>query len=1013
MPTIGVVMNPTYYFQSIILNLQNYWAEKGCLIWQPYYSQVGAGTMNPATYLRVLGPEPWNVAYVEPSVRPDDGRYGENPNRLQMHTQFQVILKPDPGNPQELYLNSLVALGINPAEHDIRFVEDNWESPALGAWGLGWEVWLDGMEVTQFTYFQQAGGSICSPVSVEITYGLERLAMALQKVTDFKDIRWSEHRLYGDVHLKGEQEHSKYYFEKADVERVRQMFDLFEQEAESALEDKLVLPAHDYVLKCSHSFNILDTRGAVGVTERQAMFTRMRDLSRRVAEAYIAQREEMGFPWITEADKAKEQPCEKEEKKDTTDKRFNTRPLGAVPFILEIGHEELPVLDANQVREQLKENLAKLLADLRLEYESLSVYGTPRRTVAYVEDLAYRQLDYTSVVKGPPYARALDEKGNPTKAAEGFAKSKGLTFDQLEKQEIDGGEYLVAVIKEIGQNTSALMQAAVPDLIASLHFEKSMRWNASNVAFSRPIRWLMCLLGDQDVEFQYAGVCSGRFTRGLRFQTSDELMVFSAKHYFDMMEKHHIILDPQKRKDAISVQVAEKMIEVGGAPFVDEDLLEEVNNLVECPTAMIGTFKERYLDLPDEVLVSVMKKYQRYFPVKDQAGKLLNRFIFVRNGNDEHADIVTSGNEQVVGAKFEDADFFIREDRKQSLEALLPSLKTLTFQFKLGSMYDKTQRIRQIVDQLAADFALSKDELKTAQRAAELCKADLLSNMVVEMTSLQGIMGKHYALQSGETAAVADAIFEHYLPRNAGDRSPQQKAGLLVGLADRLDSIVGLFAAGLAPSGTKDPFALRRAALGLVQNLIAGNYTFDLKKGVAAAASVQPIAVDETTQEACVEFIIGRMRSMLLDQGAPYDVVAAVLAVQGNNPEGAKAAIDQLTGWVNRLDWMEIFPAYARCVRITRTEKDTYPVDEKLFGEKMEKKLFAAITKMEKNRKNIHSVDEFLNSFLPNVDTVNTYFEKVMVMAEDPKIRRNRLGTLQKLVALSAEVADFSQLQGF
>ena len=283
-------------FQSIIIKLQQFWNEQGCLIWQPYYTQVGAGTMNPATSLRVLGPESWNVAYVEPSVRPDDGRYGENPNRLQMHTQFQVILKPDPGNPQEIYLKSLEALGIVPAEHDIRFVEDKWESPALGAWGLGWEVWLDGQEITQFTYFQQAGGMAMDPVSVEITYGLERIAIALQKVSDFKDIQWSPQRTYGEVHLLGEQEHSKYYFEVADVQRLRQMFELFEAEANEALNHGLILPAHDYVLKCSHTFNVLDTRGAVGVTERQALFSRMREISRKVAEAYYQQREEMGFP---------------------------------------------------------------------------------------------------------------------------------------------------------------------------------------------------------------------------------------------------------------------------------------------------------------------------------------------------------------------------------------------------------------------------------------------------------------------------------------------------------------------------------------------------------------------------------------------------------------------------------------------------------------------------------------------------------------------------------------------
>jgi glycyl-tRNA synthetase, tetrameric type, alpha subunit len=337
-------------FQTIMMTLQHFWGEHGCLIWQPYYTQVGAGTMNPATVLRVLGPEPWNVAYVEPSIRPDDGRYGDNPYRMQQHYQFQVILKPDPGNPQELYLQSLQALGINPHEHDIRFVEDNWESPALGAWGLGWEVWLDGQEITQFTYFQQAGGVNLDPVSVEITYGLERIAMALQGSYNFKKIQWSPNFTYGDVNYQAEYEHSRYYFEVADIERLYAMYDLYEKEANLALEQGLVLPAHDYILKCSHTFNILDTRGAVGVTERQALFGRMRELSRRTSEAYIAQREALGFPWLNKpvaaspASKSNQQP------------ELPAAAKSAEPadFLLEIGTEELPAADLENAFQQLQ-----------------------------------------------------------------------------------------------------------------------------------------------------------------------------------------------------------------------------------------------------------------------------------------------------------------------------------------------------------------------------------------------------------------------------------------------------------------------------------------------------------------------------------------------------------------------------------------------------------------------------------------------------------------------------------
>ncbi len=415
-------------FQSIIMNLQRYWAEQGCLIWQPYYTQVGAGTMNPATYLRVLGPEPWNVGYVEPSVRPDDGRYGENPNRLQQHYQFQVILKPDPGNPQERYLRSLEALGIDPLKHDIRFVEDNWESPALGAWGLGWEVWLDGQEITQFTYFQQAGGLVLEPVSVEITYGLERIAMALQGVRHFRNLRWNHQRKYGDVNLQAEQEHSKYYFEIADVDRLRQMYTLYEAEAEAALKNGLVLPAHDYILKCSHTFNILDTRGAVGVTERQALFGRMRDLSRRVAEAYVEQRKTLEFPWLKEGTAglpADELPAVESRRESSAG--LSTGPVlaEAASFLFEIGTEELPAADMDSALSQLRERIAVLLQDLRLEHGEVCVLGTPRRLVVWVKDLAPQQEDRTTVVKGPPASRAFDASGPAHQGCRGFCPRAG------------------------------------------------------------------------------------------------------------------------------------------------------------------------------------------------------------------------------------------------------------------------------------------------------------------------------------------------------------------------------------------------------------------------------------------------------------------------------------------------------------------------------------------------------------------------------------------------------------
>ncbi|MFN8387407.1 MAG: glycine--tRNA ligase subunit alpha [Anaerolineales bacterium] len=344
-------------------------------ITQPYYTQVGAGTMNPATFLRVLGPEPWNVAYVEPSVRPDDGRYGENPNRFQKHTQYQVILKPDTGNPQELYLDSLKALGIDPRQHDIRFVEDNWEQPAIAAWGLGWEVWLDGQEITQFTYFQQMGGVTLNPVSVEITYGLERILIALNNAKAIWDEEWGAGVTYGEIIRREEFEHSKYYYEIADIERARQMYDLFSAEADACLAQGLLVPAHDYVLKSSHTFNILDARGAISVAERQAFFRRMRELARRVAEGYEEQRKELEYPLL------KVEGSKVASSQVSTFKPSNLQPAN---FILEIGVEELPASDVDIAHEALSTRVPTLLKELYLDHGNVRVFTTPRRIVVSI-----------------------------------------------------------------------------------------------------------------------------------------------------------------------------------------------------------------------------------------------------------------------------------------------------------------------------------------------------------------------------------------------------------------------------------------------------------------------------------------------------------------------------------------------------------------------------------------------------------------------------------------------------
>lgn len=998
-------------FQQVILRLQQFWADYGCTLWQPHSEKVGAGTYNTATVLRVLGPEPWNVAYVEPSYRPDDGRYGDNPNRMQMHFQFQVILKPEPGNPQEVYLKSLEAIGIDRNRHDLRFVEDNWESPALGAWGLGWEVWLDGQEISQYTYFQQAGGFQVDPVAVELTYGLERIVVALQHVRSVWEIDFDGTSTYGDILLRSEVENCIYDFEVGDVERLNQMYNLFEAEARACLGKGLVIPAHDYVLRCSHTFNLLDSRGAIGVTERAKYFARMRALSRDVAKAFVSQREALGHPLLKYLKKPELSPLP----------ALDAARLGDAPqtLLLEIGVEELPHGDLTDALAQLQVAVPKLLADLRLDYGAIRIEGTPRRLVIGVQAVAPRQPDRESIVKGPPASRAFGADGKPTQAAEGFARGRGVAVNDLQVREIDGGQYVVAVVQETGRSAGEVLVEALPGLVSKLSFAKSMRWNASNVTFSRPIRWFVALLGDVVLPFEYAGVQSGRTSRGLRQYGSPDIEIPHADQYGKLMADAKIVVDVAQRRQLIRQQIEALAAEAGGVIPDDPALLDEVTDLVELPTALRGSFETDYLKLPADILISVMKKHQRYFPIVDQKGKLLPYFVAVRNGDEQNLPVVRLGNEDVIRARFADAAFFYKADTKQHLGCFLPRLDTLTFQERLGSMLDKVRRIEKLAPRVGEMLGLAPAELIVVHRIAELCKADLATQMVVEMTSLQGIMGREYARLSGEPDAVAEGIFEHYLPRFANDVLPASMPGLVVGLADKLDSLVALFAVGLQPSGTKDPFALRRAALGIVQVLLSKQVRLDLRKAIEMAVETLPkgilgdVALREGVQAAVLDYIAQRLRGVLLEEGLRYDVIDAALAERSYDPALARQTAVDLIRWVERDDWTELLNAYGRCARIMRGEGKPGEFNPRAITEDVTSHLYDALRVAQSTISEQRTVGEVLRAVQKLVPDINAFFDRVLVMDPDPAVRQNRLALVQSIVSLTDGVVDLSLLEGF
>ena len=993
-------------FQQVILKLHEYWAAQGCLIWEPYNVQVGAGTGNPATTLRVLGPEPWRVAYVEPSVRPDDGRFGENPNRMQKYYQYQVILKPDPGNPQELYLASLEALGINQREHDIRFVEDNWESPALGAWGLGWEVWLDGQEITQFTYFQQAGGMSLDPVSVEITYGIERIVLALQGKESAWAIDWLEGVSYGDVMFDDEVEHCRYYFDVADVDGLKSVYDTYEREYARALEGDALIAAYDYVLKCSHLFNVLDTRGAIGVTERANYFRRMREMTRTIAKEYVERRQELGHPLMKMADKWRGAPVQ-------APGEMPPAPNEAADVLIEIGVEEMPADDVADALSQAKANAPLLFDQLRLSVAEFEVHTTPRRIVVAARQVASRQPDEEFVAKGPPADRAYDAEGNPTRAAQGFARGKGVDVADLQIQEMDGGHYVTALVRTVGRPTPEVLAEALPDFIAGLKFGKSMRWNETGIAFSRPIRWIVALFGDAVIPFTYAGVASGNMTRGLRPYGSPDIQVPDAASCGKVYQEQGIVLDFNERQASILLQVRALASDVGGVVPADDALLAEVTNLVEAPTAFLGTFDADFLQLPRDVLVTVMRKHQRYFAVEDAQGQLLNYFIGVRNGNSEHLDKVIHGNEQVIRARFSDARFFYQADIKKPLLDYLPRLDTLTFQAELGSMRQKNDRVAASIASLGELLGFNAEAIDGSESAAEIAKADLATSMVVEMTSLQGIMGCEYAMREGIDPAVARAVREHWLPYGAQDELPGGDAGRLLAIADKLDSLVGLFAVGLAPKSTSDPYGLRRTALGILRILLDQAISVDLRDLIALVAAGQPVEVDPGTERHVLDFMTGRFENWLIEEFAyPRDVIRAVLKTQAHNPARAGRGIAELAAWVKRDDWEAILDSYARCVRITRSESAQQLKRDQLCDE-YEISLLNASQEAIDGLCGSSNVDGFLRTFEQMVPAVTDFFDNVLVHADDRALRNNRIALLQRISALQDGRADLSELENF
>ncbi|SHG86261.1 glycyl-tRNA synthetase beta chain [Thermosyntropha lipolytica DSM 11003] len=683
-------------------------------------------------------------------------------------------------------------------------------------------------------------------------------------------------------------------------------------------------------------------------------------------------------------------------------------------LIFEIGVEEIPAAYMPKALEDFKNNALESLNKARLHYEEVKSLGTPRRLTLYVKGLRERQEDAVIESRGPKKAAAFDQEGRPTRALEGFARSQNINVEDIEVREVNGVEYVFAVKTEKGRETSEVLPSLLYELVKAFSFPKSMRWGGYSFRFARPIRWLLALYGEEKIVFNLENITSSNYTYGHRFLSPGRLEVKNAGDYFKVLENNYVIIDQERRKELIWQQIEKVASELGGRPLKDEDLLDEINYLVEYPTAFAGSFSSSYLEVPKEVLTTTMIENQRYVPVFDREGRLMPVFIGVRNGTGEFIDIVRAGNERVLKARLEDALFFWKEDLKQPLDKMAEKLGHILFHERLGSVMDKVKRITNIALFIGEKYRLSHGE--KIRRAAYLCKADLVSNMVYEFPELQGIMGRYYALNHGEDEEVSQAIFEHYLPRFAGDELPGTETGTVLSLAEKIDNLTGFFAMGIKPSGSQDPYALRRQAMGIVNIVLDKGIKMDLyavlEKAYQEVLPFRPERGKEETREEVLEFILQRMRGIMLEEGISYDVVDAVLACPSGDLVDIMNRAQILKDFRGDALFTPLMTVFNRCYNLSK-KWESPEVDTDVLQDETEKVLYLKYEEVKDEVERAIDKGDYRMALVRIAGLqsyVDDFFNAVMVMVEDEKLKAARLGILKSIVKLCNKIADFSKI---
>ena len=682
----------------------------------------------------------------------------------------------------------------------------------------------------------------------------------------------------------------------------------------------------------------------------------------------------------------------------------------AKDLLFEIGAEEIPAGFMPNILGQLKQLAETKLNDAHLPFESIATYGTPRRLALIVKGLADTSAEISERHKGPSASIAYDADGNATKAAIGFARGKGLDVADLVVE--DG--YIYAETKTAGVPAKDIVTDMLPQLITGLNFPKSMHWGNLDAKFVRPVRWLVALLDEEVIPVEFATVKSGNVTRGHRFLGADEITIKNAASYVDTLKENFVMVDQDARRELISKQLHDMAASKNASIVWDDDLLEEINYLVEWPTALCGGFEESYLALPDAAIITPMKDHQRYFPLVDQDGKLLPMFLTVRNGSDHSIEVVQAGNERVLRARLDDAKFFFNEDRKKPLIDRQDGLTKIVFQEGLGNLADKTERLLKLGRVFGEECGLHEDAAVVLERATELAKTDLTTGMVTEFTELQGVMGKEYALLDGESPEVAEAIFEQYLPRFAGDVLPQTEAGKVLSIIDKVDNIVATFSRGLIPTGSQDPYALRRQTIGILNILLGSEWNISLRP--IFKASMELLNVPAEKQDELLgqveEFFTLRLKNIFLDREVPHHVIDLLLSNNELSVADAEGLVNALLA--NRIDEnVELVQAYTRMYNLVKDVEYT-GVNSDLLKEDAEKALFEAASKASEESLAAWEANDYAAVVaVPAtlVPAINKFFEDVMVMDKDEAIKANRLQLVRLAYSVMAIIGDISALK--